>query len=150
MSQIDSELSKTGSPVDSPNGEVSLPLPKVTEVGIAALVFVVIGGIYLSAYYPRRVSLVLPSTLAIIALLLVIVNFVMIVLSTNLNKNSFSKVFRWGLLAYVLIAGMLEYVFIYDGTRGTALGILSMMLVVFAVDVPTIIAFTVARFQDNS
>jgi hypothetical protein len=42
---------------------------------------------------------------------------------------------------------MLEYVFIYDHTRGTQLLILTLMLVVFAVNIPVLIGFSVARFQ---
>ena len=52
------------------------------------------------------------------------------------------------LLAYLVIAGMLEYVFVYDDTRGTQLLILSLMLLVFAVNIPMLLAFSVARFQD--
>jgi hypothetical protein len=47
-----------------------------------------------------------------------------------------------------VIAGMLEYVFVYDHTRGTQLLILSLMLAVFAVDIPLLLGFSVARFQD--
>jgi hypothetical protein len=39
-------------------------------------------------------------------------------------------------------------VFIYDHTRGSQLLILSLMLVVFAVDIPLLLGFSVARFQD--
>ena len=52
------------------------------------------------------------------------------------------------LAAYVVIAGMLEYVFVYDHTSGTQLLILTLMLVVFAVNVPMLLGFSVARFQE--
>jgi hypothetical protein len=42
---------------------------------------------------------------------------------------------------------MLEYVFVYDGTRGSALIVLTTMLLIFALDVPMIIAFTVAKYS---
>jgi hypothetical protein len=60
----------------------------------------------------------------------------------------FRLVAGWVLVAYLVIAGMLEYVFIYDGTRGTQLLILSLMLAVFAVNIPMLLGFSVARFQD--
>lgn len=52
-----------------------------------------------------------------------------------------------GLLAYGVIAGMLEYVFIDDGTGGAMLALLTVSLVLFAVDIPVLLAFSVARFQ---
>ncbi len=60
----------------------------------------------------------------------------------------FGQVGRWMLLVYTVIAGMLEYTFIYDHTRGTVLVIMSLLLVLFTVNVPLIAAFTVARYQE--
>ena len=59
----------------------------------------------------------------------------------------FFQVLRWALLAYCVIAGMLEYVFVLDGTRGVMLAILTAMLAIFAVDVPVVLAFSVARYE---
>ena len=54
---------------------------------------------------------------------------------------------RWGLLAYTVVAGMLEYTFLYDHTRGAQLAVMTCMLVLFTVNVPLLMAFTVARYQ---
>jgi lipopolysaccharide export LptBFGC system permease protein LptF len=62
---------------------------------------------------------------------------------------TFFLVARWALLAYVVIAGLLGFVFIYDHTRGSTLAVLLLTLVVFALDVPMVIAFTVARYQET-
>lgn len=59
----------------------------------------------------------------------------------------FRQVVGWALLAYLVIGGMLEYVFVLDGTRGAMLALMSAMLAVFAVDVPMLLAFSVARYQ---
>ena len=56
---------------------------------------------------------------------------------------------KWSLLAYVVIAGMIEYVFLRNHTRGGPLVILTLSLVVFAVHVPILVGFTVARFYDR-
>jgi hypothetical protein len=45
---------------------------------------------------------------------------------------------------------MLEFVFVNDGTRGGQLVVLSLSLVVYAVHVPLLIGFTVARFQPRA
>lgn len=122
-------------------------MPPVTQIGVTALALVVIGGIYMSAYYPTGASIGFPATLAVVSILLLFWNFVMIARSPVLAKAPFIKVGKWTLLVYLMIAGMLEYVFIYDGTRGSSLLVLSLMLLVLALDVPTIVAFTVARFN---
>ena len=57
---------------------------------------------------------------------------------------------RWALLAYVVIAGMIEYAFVHNQASGAPLLVLSLMLVMFALDVPLSIGFTVARFQEPS
>ena len=59
----------------------------------------------------------------------------------------FFLVFRWALLAYVISAGMIGFAFVRDHTRGAPLALVVVMLVIFALDVPVIIAFTVARYS---
>jgi hypothetical protein len=51
------------------------------------------------------------------------------------------------LLAYSIIAGMIEYSFLRDHITGGVLVVLTLSLVVFAVHVPVLIGFTVARFD---
>ncbi len=46
-----------------------------------------------------------------------------------------------------VIAGMLEFVFVRDGTGGSMLALVTVSLVIFAVDIPVLFAFSVARFQ---
>jgi hypothetical protein len=58
----------------------------------------------------------------------------------------FRQVAGWALLAYAIIAGMIEFSFIHNNVTGTPLLLLSLMLVMFALDVPLSIGFTVARF----
>jgi hypothetical protein len=42
---------------------------------------------------------------------------------------------------------MLEYTFLYDHTRGALLAVMTAMLVLFTLNVPLLMAFTVARYQ---
>ncbi|HEY2428783.1 MAG TPA: hypothetical protein VGI06_07630, partial [Acidimicrobiales bacterium] len=60
---------------------------------------------------------------------------------------TFFLVGKWALVAYLVIAGMLEYVFVLDHTRGSVLVVLTLMLAVFAVNIPLLLAFSVARYQ---
>ena len=71
----------------------------------------------------------------------------MLVRTRGLAWDKFFLVGRWTLLSYVIAAGLIEFAFVRDHTRGGPLVVLTAMLVLFAVDVPLIISFTVARFQ---
>ena len=52
--------------------------------------------------------------------------------------HRFFHVAKWALLAYVITAGMIEYAFLQDHLSGGALVILTLSLVVYAVQVPTL------------
>ena len=52
---------------------------------------------------------------------------------------------KWSLLGYVVIAGMIEYSFLQNHLSGGPLVVLTLSLVVFAVHVPMLVGFTVAR-----
>jgi hypothetical protein len=56
---------------------------------------------------------------------------------------------KWTLLAYGLIAGALEYIFIKDGTKGSVLTLMSATLVIFALNLPIHFGFTVARYSEK-
>lgn len=125
-------------------------LEGVVEGGIGALVLIVLGGIDLSAYYPRPAPLLIPSILAVLGAALLLVSGIRILALEKFARKKFVGVAKWALLAYAVIAGMLEYVFIFDGTRGWALVLLSAMLVVMALDVPMMIGFTVAKYHRSA
>jgi hypothetical protein len=46
----------------------------------------------------------------------------------------------------VITAGLIEYAFLRDGLSGGPLVVLTLSIVVYAVHVPVLIAFTVARY----
>ena len=64
------------------------------------------------------------------------------------NWEVFFRVGGWALLAYGVIAGMLEFIFVFDHTRGGSLVVFTLSLLVFALDVPLLLAFSVARYQE--
>lgn len=124
------------------------PLPPVTEVAIATLALIVAGGIYMAAKLPAGVTLAPAIVLLALAAVLLIANIAMVLRIRPFARARFFQVTRWLLLAYVVIAGMLAYVFIYDGVRGGALAVLCGMLVVFGINAPLVVAFTVARYAE--
>jgi len=121
--------------------------PPIVPLGVAAMALVLSGGIEIAAYLPRRAPLA-PAIGLLAAAALCLAGAV--ILTTRLKPfawHSFWLVGKWTLLVYVVEAGMLEYVFTYDHVTGAVAVLLTLMLVVFAVDVPLILAFTVARYQ---
>ena len=122
-------------------------LPPVSEVGIAVIAVVVTGGIYLAAYLPRRAPLGPAFGLLAVAAGLLLWNVISLARVQDFAWGTFFLVGRWALLAYAIIAGMLEYVFVFDHTRGSILVVLSLMLAIFAVNIPMLLAFSVARYQ---
>jgi hypothetical protein len=132
------------------SGELDLvhrPMPPVAYVGMASLACIVVGGIYLASHIPNRISLA-PAVIALCAgAALLLVNVVLLARLRDFNWHRFFQSARWMLLAYLVTSGMIEYVFVYDHTRGTTLLVLTLMLVVFALDIPVILGFTVGRYQ---
>jgi hypothetical protein len=122
-------------------------LPPVARLATVTLGLIVIGGIYMAAQIGRSVTLVPPLVLAVVAALLLLVNLVLLARIREFAWEPFRRVFGWALLAYLVIGGILEFVFVYDHTPGRQLALFSAMLLLFAVDVPLILAFSVARYQ---
>ena len=121
-------------------------LPPVAELTTVSLALIVVGGIVMASYVPRKPPLVLPSVLLALSGALVLTNIVLLSRLREFAWATFFRVARWALLAYIISAGMIEFAFVKDHTRGGPLFVVTLMLVIFAVDVPVIIAFTVARF----
>jgi hypothetical protein len=123
-------------------------LPPVTPLAMVSLALIVIGGIYLSAHLPKHVPLGPAVALLAASVLLLVINLVLLARVDDFPWSRFFDVGKWALLAYTVIAGMIEYAFLRNHLRGGALVVLTLSLVVFAVHVPTLIGFTVARFYD--
>ena len=122
--------------------------PKAVEIVTVSLAAVVVGGVWLGSHAPRRPPLALPTVLLIVAAALLVAGVVMITRVAGFAWDTFVRVGRWALLAYIVAAGMIEFAFVRNHTRGAPLAVVTGMLVVFALDVPFLIAATVARYED--
>ena len=122
--------------------------PKAVETVTASLAAVVVGGVWLGSHAPRRPPLALPPVLLIVAVVLLLAGVVMITRVAGFSWDTFVRVGRWALVAYIVAAGMIEFAFVRNHTRGAPLAVVTGMLVVFALDVPFLIATTVARYDD--
>jgi hypothetical protein len=123
-------------------------LPPIAEVAVVSMALMMVGGIYLAAQLPKQPGLAVPVALVIAGGALTLADLAVLSRIRPFAWSTFFLVIRWALLAYLVIAGLLEYVFIRDHTPGSTMAVLTFTLLVFALDVPTILAFTVARFAD--
>jgi len=126
--------------------DVDRPFPPIAWLSSAALGSVIVGGILMASYAPRLAPIPLATTLMIIGWALLLSAIGLLLRLREFAWGTFIKVFKWALLAYIIEAGMIEFAFLKDHTRGASLVIVSLMLVVFAVSVPVTIAFTTARY----
>jgi hypothetical protein len=113
---------------------------------MASLALIVAGGIYLSSHLPQHVPLTPAIVLLILSVALGTWNLFSLTRVDGFAWPRFFQVAKWTGLAYLFIAAMIEYAFLQDHVSGGALVILTLSLLVFALEVPTLIAFTVARF----
>jgi len=126
---------------------VDRKLPPVTEIGAASMIAIAAGVIYLASYLPKHAPLWLAVVFLAIAAGLQLTNAFLLSRVQNFAWSRFVQVGKWALLAYLVIAGMIEYAFVYDHTRGAQLVVMTLMLALFMLNVPVLIAFTVARYE---
>ena len=124
-------------------------LPPVTQVAMLSLALIVAGGIYLSAHLPQHVPLTPAVILLALSAGLMAINVLSLTRVRGFPWERFFAVAKWSLLAYALIAGMIEYAFLQNHVKGGALVVLTLSLVVFAIHVPTLLGFTVARYHEG-
>lgn len=122
-------------------------LPPVAELTVGSLALMLAGGVYLAAHLPRHPPLGPVVGLLVAGAALTSAALVLLSQLRPFAWRTFFLVARWALAAYAVITGVGVFIFVYDHTGGSTLVVLVLSLVVFAIDVPTVIAFTVARYE---
>jgi hypothetical protein len=117
---------------------------------MASLALIVAGGIYLSAHLPKHVPLTPAIILLAASTVVMVANIAALARVKDFDWPRFFQVARWSLLAYLVIAGLIEYAFLQNHVKGGALVVLTLSLVVFAIHVPMLVGFTTARFYESS
>ena len=131
-----------------PGSRVARRLPPVAELAVVTMALVIAGGIYLVAHLPQRAPLGPAVGLLAAAGVLLVANAALVSSLRPFAWRVFFQVAGWVLVAYVVIGGMLEFIFVFDDTRGALLVVLTLSLLVFALDIPILLGFSVARYQD--
>jgi len=124
--------------------------PPVTPLAGASLALVVIGGIIMASSFPDQPALGIPVFLLVLSAILLAANIVLLARHQGFAWHTFLLVGKWALLAYIVSAGMIEFSFVHNHASGAPLLVVTLMLVLFAINVPLLIGFTVARYQRGS
>ena len=122
-------------------------LPPVSELAIVTMVLVVTGGIYMAGHIPNDVPTLLPTVLTAIAAVILVANVVMLARVKRFAWAIFRQVAGWSLVGYGVISGLLLWVFIRDDIPSDVMSLLTATLVIFAVNIPLLFGFSVARYQ---
>jgi hypothetical protein len=124
-------------------------LPPVTQVAVVSFVCVIASGIWIVSHLPKHVPIAPSIILLAVSISLVAFNVFSLTRIEDFRWDAFIGVAKWSLLAYAVISGLLEWVFVKDGTRGPELVVLTLSLVIFAIHVPLLMGYTVARYPDD-
>ena len=85
-----------------------------------------------------------------IAAVLTIATVILILRKKPFARKLFFKVAKWVFLYILVLSGMGEYVIVFDGTRGEPLVVMTIILLLFLVNIPMLWGFSVARHERAS
>jgi hypothetical protein len=122
--------------------------PPISELAVTSMALVIVAGIYLVAHLPQRAPPGPAVGLLAAAGAVLVLNAALVSSLRAFAWRTFFLVAGWTLVAYVVIGGLLEFTFVFDHTRGAMLVVLTLSLIVFALDIPILFGFSVARYQE--
>jgi hypothetical protein len=123
-------------------------LPPVAQLGAGTLGLSLIAAIVITSNIPDDPPLAIAVPLLVAAGVSLLAAVVLLARIPDFAWGKFFLVAKWSLLGYIVIAGMIEFAFVHDDTPGSTLAAMSAMLALFAIDVPLLLGFSVARYAD--
>ena len=134
---------------DTTTAPATASFPKAVEASTLSLACVLIGGIWLGSHASPKSdhSLMLPTVLLIASVVLFLAAMAMITRVKDFAWKTWVTLGKWALLAYVLEGGMILFAFVHNHVRGNTLAVVIGSLAMFMINVPFLIATTVARYD---
>lgn len=114
---------------------------------IGSLVCAILSAGIMAAYVPNPSPLGWSWGFLIASAVLLVACVVGLLRRRDFAWSRFFTVAKYVVLMTAVISAMLEYVFVFDGMRGTALVIMSVVLAITAIDIPILWGFSVARHE---
>lgn len=84
-----------------------------------------------------------------IAAVLTVATVVLILRKKPFARKRFFTVAKWVFLYILVLSGMGEYVMAFDGMRGETLVVMTVILLLFLVNIPMLWGFSVVRHERN-
>ena len=114
---------------------------------IGSIVCAMLSAGIMAAYVTQPAPLGWSTGFLVASALLLLATVVSLVRRRNFAWRRFFIVAKFVVVMTLAIASMLEYVFVFDGTRGTSLVIGTIVLAIAAIDIPILWGFSVARHE---
>jgi len=111
-------------------------------LALGSLAFAACGVVVVASYVPRHPPLAAPTVLIVLSAL-----FCAAAGAGSLREGIAGSVARPTLVAATVAVAFLELVFTYDGTRGGPLVLLTVALVLVALDLPLLLGSSVASYR---
>jgi hypothetical protein len=124
-------------------------LPPIAELGAGTLALSIVAAILLTSSIPDHPPLVFAIPLLAGAGVLLLVAVLLLMRVPGFAWHTFFLVAKWSLAGYIVIAGMIEFAFLHDNVPNERLIPMSAMLALFAIDVPLLLGFSVARYAER-
>lgn len=121
--------------------------PPVDMLAVLSMALVILGAILMVSKMNSSAVSNVAYGLDGLAFLILLVAIALLFKSSNLAFSTFWLVFKWTLLVYIVISGFLTFIFVYNHTPSSRLVAIIIALIIFALDVPINISFTVAKSQ---
>jgi hypothetical protein len=134
--------SEVSSPYDGAGG-----VDRIQILALVTLGLVIVSGIYAVAFLPERPALWPCIVMVGTAAILLMVDLVLVSRLKTFAWRTFTLVGKWALLGYCVIGVMLGSVFLLDATSPELLLLLAATLAIYAIDIPLLLAYSVARYQ---
>jgi hypothetical protein len=101
----------------------------------------------MAGHIPEEVPTLIPTLLTIAGAAILAVNIVMLARVRQFAWRMFRQVFLWSLVGYGVISGLILWVFIRDDIPSDVMTLLTASLAIFALNIPLLFGFSVARYQ---
>jgi hypothetical protein len=124
-------------------------LPPVSWLGAGTLALSIVAAILITSSIPDDPPLAVAIPLLAGAAVLLLVAIVLLARVQGFAWDTFFLVAKWSLVGYIVIAGMIEFAFVHDDVPNERLIPMSAMLALFAIDVPLLLGFSVARYAER-
>jgi hypothetical protein len=124
-------------------------LPPIAQLGAGTLALSIVAAILLTSSIPDHPPLVFAIPLLVGAGVLLLAAVLLLARVAGFAWETFFLVAKWSLVGYIVIAGMIEFAFLHDNVPNERLIPMSAMLALFAIDVPLLLGFSVARYAER-